>query len=61
MKTITVEVDRKGIVLVTTEGYTGQSCKEATKALEAALGKKVSDVETPEAMQHEADHLSDTA
>lgn len=49
MKTITMEFAKNGQVKITTTGFEGATCKEATKALEARLGGAVeSDVETPE-------------
>ena len=37
MKTLEVIVDAKGEVSVQTKGFTGSSCREASKALEQAL------------------------
>ena len=45
---ITVEISPEGEVKVQTTGFAGASCKQATKALEAALGAVVSDAKTSE-------------
>jgi hypothetical protein len=54
MKTIEVIVNPKGETTVKTKGFTGTSCRDATKALERALGTVQSDTPTPEV------HLSAT-
>lgn len=38
MKKITVHVDREGGTQISTEGFTGTTCQDATKQLEKALG-----------------------
>ena len=40
-KQIIVEVDTDGEVTVDAQGYTGESCREATGFLEKALGRSV--------------------
>lgn len=50
-QTITIEIDQQGNSTVTTTGFTGASCQQATKALEAALGTVISDDKTPEFYQ----------
>ena len=47
-KRIIVRVDKQGNTIVRTEGYQGESCKEATKELEKILGRIVDDTPTPE-------------
>jgi hypothetical protein len=47
MRKIVVKIN-KGQVTVTPEGFKGESCKNATAALEKALGKVVSDTPTSE-------------
>lgn len=49
MREIIVDIDPAGQTTITTQGFTGSSCKEATRELEAALGKVESDTPTPEA------------
>jgi DNA-directed RNA polymerase specialized sigma24 family protein len=49
MREIIVDVAPDGQTTVTTQGFVGTSCKEATKELEAALGKVESDKSTAEA------------
>ena len=49
MKTITVTVAKDAKVSIATDGFAGPACKEATAALEAALGQVVADTPTPEA------------
>ena len=48
MKTIEVIVDRQGQSVVKTSGFTGASCKEASRFIEAALGARVSETLTSE-------------
>lgn len=38
MKEIKVHIAKDGDVKIETSGFTGQACKDATKALEKALG-----------------------
>ena len=51
MKTIEITVDAKGECAVQTKGFTGTSCREASKALERALGMVQSDTPTAELYQ----------
>lgn len=46
--TITITVDPKGGVTVETKGFAGQACREATRALERALGQVLTDQPTAE-------------
>ncbi len=50
-KFIEVIIDSKGNVTYETKGFSGTACKDATKALDKALGTKVSDKETAEAIE----------
>jgi len=50
MKRIIVKI-HKGKTTVHAEGYPGASCKDATKAIEQALGQVVEDQETSEMYQ----------
>jgi hypothetical protein len=43
MKTITIVIDKVGQVAIQTHGFVGQSCKDATKAIEQGLGIVLSD------------------
>lgn len=45
-KEIIVTVDALGSTEVETKGFTGKSCADATKELEAALGKVTADRKT---------------
>ena len=47
MKTIVVDIKGRSAT-VKTSGFTGKACYEATKDLERAMGKVVSDERTPE-------------
>ena len=38
MKTIKVYIAKDGAVTIKTKGFVGQACKDATRALEKALG-----------------------
>ena len=51
MKTIEIIVDAKGECSVQTKGFIGSSCREASKALERALGVVQSDTPTAELYQ----------
>ena len=54
MKEIEITVFPNSTVQITTKGFAGKSCKEATKSLEKALGGKVvSDTPTGEMYQQE--------
>ena len=44
MKTITILIDKTGQVSMQTNGFDGQSCKDATKAIERGLGEVLSDM-----------------
>ena len=43
MKTVTLVINKSGQVAMETRGFDGQSCKDATKALELGLGVVLSD------------------
>lgn len=47
-------VSPQGEVTVTTKGYAGSGCVQASKALEQALGVPSSDQKTPEFYQNES-------
>jgi len=38
MNTVIVEIDEQGNVRIDTKGFSGKSCKDATRELEIALG-----------------------
>ncbi len=38
MKKIKVNVTKEGLITISTEGFVGQACKDATRELEKALG-----------------------
>ena len=46
MKSISIIVDKVGQVAIQTQGFVGQSCKDATKAIEQRLGIVISDKPT---------------
>jgi hypothetical protein len=48
MKTIEIIIDPQGKVRLQTKGYSGASCKDASKAIEQALGLVQTDQSTPE-------------
>ena len=56
MKEIIIEVDLEGNVKIETRGYKGTACKDATKAIEKALGAVTSDIPTAEAHEREELH-----
>lgn len=53
MEEIIIDVAPDGTTKITTKGFKGKSCKEATKAIEEALGTVVNDIPTPEMHVHE--------
>ena len=54
MKTIQIIIDPSGELRLETKGFTGGSCREASKALEQALGIAESDRPTAELYQQAA-------
>lgn len=54
MKTIQIIIDPKGQVRLETKGFSGASCRQASKALEQALGLIESDQATSELYQQAA-------
>ena len=53
MQTITVTISPDASVRVETTGFVGKACKDATAALESALGVVSSDASKPEYHQQE--------
>jgi hypothetical protein len=51
MKTIEIIVDTKGECSVQTKGFSGSTCRDASKAMEQALGIVQSDTATAEMYQ----------
>jgi len=58
MKTIHLIIDPQGQVRLETKGFTGASCREASKAIEQALGLAESDRPTSELYQQAASQES---
>lgn len=56
MKEIIIEVSPTGQTTITTQGFKGKACKDATAALEKALGVITSDTPTREANEREELH-----
>ena len=54
MKTIQIIIDPQGEIQLQTQGFSGQSCREASKPLEQALGLVRSDQPTAELYQQSA-------
>ncbi len=48
MRTIEITVDPKGATTVQTRGFTGGSCKDASRFVEDALGRRAAETLTPE-------------
>ena len=48
MKTIEITVSPKGETAVTTKGFTGSSCRDASRFIEQALGQQTSETLTAE-------------
>jgi hypothetical protein len=57
METHRITIAKDGAVSIEVNGLKGESCKEATAALEKALGNVVSDTDTPE--MYENDQTTD--
>jgi hypothetical protein len=51
LRTIEINVDRQGRTKVETKGFTGVSCREASRFVQEALGQKTADHLTPEYFQ----------
>ena len=54
MKTIEIIVTGEGKTSVQTKGFSGTSCREASRFIEQALGSRVAEQLTPEFYQSEA-------
>ena len=52
-RTIEIMVSPKGQTVIQSKGFTGSSCRDATKRLEQALGKVTQEQLTPEFYQNE--------
>ena len=48
MKTIEITVSPKGETVIQTTGFTGSSCREASRFIEQALGQRTSETLTAE-------------
>ena len=53
MKTIEITVSPKGETKVETKGFTGAECREASRFIEQALGKRVGETMTAEFYQNQ--------
>lgn len=51
MKTIEILIDPEGQATLQTKGFTGSSCRQASKFLEAALGQAMRDERTADHYQ----------
>jgi len=58
MKTIRVLISPKGEITVETQGFSGPSCREASKFIEEALGTRTN--ETLQASFHQTEPLHDS-
>ncbi len=47
-KVIEIVVDAMGAAIVQTRGFTGSECREASRFVEQALGRKTAETLTPE-------------
>ena len=52
MPTIEITISPQGNTKITTKGYTGRKCQDATRELEKALGAKTGDRKTIEFYTH---------
>ena len=60
MKRIEVIVSPKGESRIETHGFTGESCRAATKQLEAALGAKQHETLKPEFHESQSTNIQQT-
>ena len=51
MKSIVITITPKGEAIVTTKGFAGAACQDASRVIEAALGQKTTEVRTAEFYQ----------
>jgi hypothetical protein len=58
MKTIEITVSSEGKTTVQTKGFSGPSCREASRFLEQAIGSRVSEQTTAEFHQQESTRQS---
>ena len=61
MKTIEIIVSPTGETRVETKGFTGSSCRDASKALEEAMGKRGEERLTAEFYQSSTVHQQNTS
>ena len=54
MQTIEITVSPKGEATVQTRGFSGPSCRDASRFVERALGERVAETLTPEFHQQQA-------
>jgi hypothetical protein len=54
MKTIELRISPKGETVVQTKGFSGASCRDASRFLEQALGRRTGEQVTPEFHQVQA-------
>ena len=54
MKTIEVTISTKGETTVTTKGFTGATCRDASRFIEQALGQRIGEQLTAEFHQVQA-------
>ncbi|MGB2824222.1 MAG: DUF2997 domain-containing protein [Phycisphaerae bacterium] len=59
MKIIEIIVNAKGEARLETKGFAGASCRDASRFIENALGKKLSDRPTAELHQVQAEQTQD--
>ena len=57
MRTIEIIVSLKGETTVTTRGFAGTSCRDASKFIEQALGQRLGEQLTPEFHQQAAQQV----
>jgi hypothetical protein len=55
-KTIEIIVDAKGEVIVQTKGFTGSSCRDASRIIEQALGEPTAEKLTAEFYEQTQTH-----
>ncbi len=60
MKTIEIIIDAKGQARLETKGYSGDSCRDASRFIENALGQSLRDQPTTESHQLSTERARNT-
>ena len=58
MEEVIITVDKNGETVVSTKGFKGSACQDATKEIERALGRVAKDEKTSEYYEKEATRVN---